>query len=438
MSKAKGVSTALFELLKDDGIEEMVQTGMKTAPLLPNTVFATMENAGVKFKTRAQTGQAYLKQLEAMIRDILKKMPTIRCMAVIEEKYGYTPDDFKAQTRAKRGPKKDDTSVVHLKAAEEVMSLGEMSRTAVISTTLGKKLISNFLAPFASTLSLKNVTLIIDSEYKMGGCTCASHLKGICKCKTYAVPLQVDFDCDGKATMQELNVQQRKGEGEMAQVDWLRENLELKDGEDVTSYLTSGDIDAVAIHMFSLSIHWPRAPDGKFINQVNILLRKPNTYDLYNITKVIEVIEAKYGKYSAMTVAIILCMGGNDYLPKVRGISHLKLLQEVINREKLATLIHFEGNQFCFTKGYIDEETYIYVMKCFFCPKSYDPSKLSFDEVRQLSVRLPGKEVRSRDNWMPHLSALRQVIKLINSQISYFSRLLTIQLISLTLWKMVA
>ena len=70
----------------------------------------------------------------------------------------------------------------------------------------------------------------------------------------------------------------------MAQVDWLEPH------ESVVSVVTTGDIDSLDIHLFALSIHWPRNPDDLFKNKVFIQLQKPKQ-DLYNITGITERLE---------------------------------------------------------------------------------------------------------------------------------------------------
>ena len=55
------------------------------------------------------------------------------------------------------------------------------------------------------------------------------------------------------------NVHQRKGQAEMAVVDWLLTlSSELQDKEAAMSTISSGDIDAVLVHLFAVSLYWPR------------------------------------------------------------------------------------------------------------------------------------------------------------------------------------
>lgn len=69
----------------------------------------------------------------------------------------------------------------------------------------------------------------------------------------------------------------------------------------------------------------------------------------------------------------------------------------------------------------IDTEIYLEVVKRLYCPTSLDASKLSFEEVRQLSIQPISTMARTKHptQWMPPKSALLQVAKLINCQIAY-------------------
>ena len=87
-----------------------------------------------------------------------------------------------------------------------------------------------------------------------------------------------------------MKVNQRKGETEMAVMDWLYNfALDMSDGNAIMSIITSGDIDAVLIHLFAISNYWPRFENRTFRNQVYVKLTKTAGFsDLYNITGIIE------------------------------------------------------------------------------------------------------------------------------------------------------
>ena len=62
------------------------------------------EFVGVKFKSgNVRTGKEYLHYVESVvIKGITRLAPMVRTIVICEEKYGYTPDDFKAGTREQR------------------------------------------------------------------------------------------------------------------------------------------------------------------------------------------------------------------------------------------------------------------------------------------------------------------------------------------------
>ena len=58
------------------------------------------------------------------------------------------------------------------------------------------------------------------------------------------------------------SVKQRKGEAEMAVVDWLIEcQGQLDPGQAAVSIVSSGDIDAVYIHLHTINRLWNRDPE---------------------------------------------------------------------------------------------------------------------------------------------------------------------------------
>ena len=99
---------------------------------------------------------------------------------------------------------------------------------------------------------------------------------------------------------------------------------------------TSGDIDSVPIHLFALSYQWPRDINGKFKNPVYVILQKTNAKnDVYNITSVIELLERVFDeKYVTMKIALCLCLGGNDFVPKGYDKSHDTILKMFLGKAK--------------------------------------------------------------------------------------------------------
>ena len=77
----------------------------------------------------------------------------------------------------------------------------------------------------------------------------------------------------------------------MSQVDWLIQYAaSLSPGNACTSIVSSGDIDAVLIHLFAISHLWPRNEGEFFKNPVHVI---NNLYDIYNITTILELLEHK-------------------------------------------------------------------------------------------------------------------------------------------------
>ena len=110
----------------------------------------------------------------------------------------------------------------------------------------------------------------------------------------------------------------------MSQVDWLVQNADkLHPGEAAVSIVTSGDIDALYIHLFALSIHWPRNENGRFQSPVYVVLQKPGSkYDVYNVTLLLELLEQVYADRTiGIKVAIGLCMDGNDCSKAAASVS---------------------------------------------------------------------------------------------------------------------
>jgi hypothetical protein len=61
---------------------------------------------------------------------------------------------FKASTRMKR-QKASSTSISHLKLDSDILSKEKMSKSAVVQTEVGKRLISNYLARHIDSLDIK-------------------------------------------------------------------------------------------------------------------------------------------------------------------------------------------------------------------------------------------------------------------------------------------
>ena len=316
VAKAQGMRKALTELLtqllgkgrlKEEAVRDLLREEKlvylnHAMPVIvkQNVTIVTLEYAGVKFQNGkgVNSGLQYLKAAEGTLKKIMVELPNTRRMVVCEEKYHFTPDEFKAATREQRTSK--SKSIAHLKTAENIISDKKFDKNAVIHTIEGKTLISSYLGKNVNKLCLKGDLIVdIDSEHLMEGCHCKDKAK--CKCKgKYCVPVRARFS-KSKGFLDEeklTDIHQVKGEAEMSQMDWLPEILkDLQPGEGVANIVTSGDIDSVPIHLFYISKHWPRDACGNFLHPVYCLLKKGKVYDTYNITSIIRLLELSHSKY---------------------------------------------------------------------------------------------------------------------------------------------
>ena len=352
-------------------------------------------------------------------------------MIICEEKYKYTPDSFKAATRENRISQKEGGGISHLKSAEEILGGKKIDRSAVTGSLAGKSAISTYLAANAHRLSItRGLILDLDSEHDIRGCSCDKQAKTTipCQCCTYSVPVRCTFSTTGLNDVTALDtIHQRKGEGEMAQLDWLLHCVpELRQGQAAVSIVTSGDIDAVVIHMFVLSSCWPRDSNGNFMNAVYVVLQKPHRMiDVYNITSIIRLLEHnESNNRDGLKVSLGLCLGGNDFIPKLQHIGHSKVLKLLMNSQYFLTkLFKIETSSIT-----LDTTVYKDFVKHLFCGKG-DPDKMSYDAIRHKSMikqrksstLTPGipRMLNDPDKWMPPASAIERLAELVNLQIKY-------------------
>ncbi|WAR27998.1 LOW QUALITY PROTEIN: hypothetical protein MAR_013702, partial [Mya arenaria] len=173
--------------------KDLIHLNKKAFPkdLTQSASVATIEFAGVKFKTSSTSGTQYLKYVEnAVLMKTKISFPKIRNIVVCEEKYKFTPDVFKSATREQRQTK-PDFSITHLKTGEDILSTHKFAKKTITTSAEGKQL-----------------------------------------------------------------------------------------------------INAVVLHMFAVSSHWPRDEEQLFTKKVYVVLKKPgNVYHIYNITEILSFIE---------------------------------------------------------------------------------------------------------------------------------------------------
>ncbi|CAH1791792.1 unnamed protein product [Owenia fusiformis] len=298
VGKARGMMMGLKNLLRKCQIlpESLIQQDVEKIPenIANATRIVVLEFAGIKFKTsNAISGSSYLSMTERSINRILFQMcPKTHTLILCEEKYGFTPDILKDSTRQQRKKGMPTYSAAHLRTESQVISMDKFSPQAIQTTTEGKRLISIFLADNLSKLKIKGgVKVTVDSELITKGCTCDDSTGESCECAIYTQPIQRS----SSDKVQTLPILQRKGEAEMAQMDWVISSYaELKEGHAVLSFLNSGDIDGLIIHLYTLTYQWPRDEKGKFKNPVYLVLQKTKSMDVISVTNMIESLEETY------------------------------------------------------------------------------------------------------------------------------------------------
>ena len=315
-----------------------------------------------------------------------------------------------------------------------MLSAGKFHKDSLVTTTEGKSLISMYLAANACKLDIqREIIFDVDSELELHGCSCSSEDLS-CHCKKFATPIRFLFGENGFRGSELLQqIKQRKGEAEMSQVDWLFDHNQLKPGEAFASIVRSGDIDAVIIHLYVISKKWPRKADGKFENGVFVILQKPfKKLDIFNITSILEKVENKYDNNEiGKTVALTLCLGGNDFIPKFYGISHNAILKCIFTDDRFRTSL-FIPDETGETSDMINLNTLLDIMKALYCPKNKDHRNLSYEDVRQLTIMkrsVIAKDVMSSDamnsqyrnpqQWLPPDSAIQAFAQLVDLQIEY-------------------
>ena len=120
--KTIGIPRALKSLVKTCGIAESFDKYMAlNLSYLPRSVtnsmkVCTIEFAGMKFKTGSiKSGQEYLEGVEKMLNGLIGKSSNLSKIVICEEKYGYTPDVFKASTREQHKSKtQNDVNHLHV------------------------------------------------------------------------------------------------------------------------------------------------------------------------------------------------------------------------------------------------------------------------------------------------------------------------------------
>ena len=132
----------------------------------------------------------------------------------------------------------------------------------------------------------------------------------------------------------------------------------------------------------------------------------------------------QYGRDCLPNIAIALCIGGNDFLPKFHGHSHEKWLLKIIQTPcALSTIVNYTYDKDTGKpiEGVVNSRVFLDVIKRMYCPPNVnaDAVNVTLAAVRQMTIKPPHKEFRQPSAWMPPKAALLKVEQLINCQIAY-------------------
>ena len=398
---------------------------------IPKQIYSTIsicsiEFAGFKFKQgKIKSGKEYMQAAEVFLSSFVSHSPVISKIIVCEEKYSFTPDDLKASTRLQRTSHKD-SDIDHLKSGARVLSESCFNKDVLTKTDTGKRLVSTYLAQNVHCMKFNNnITIIVDSELNINSCSCLN----ACSCSRYCTPVECFFDnsIEDKCPVARplTTVKQCKGDAEMSVADWLVAlQDELADGTSAVCFVTSGDIDAVYIHLYIVSKFWKRTVEGKFKNQLLVILQKKGPkYDVYNITAMVELFESTFrDRNIGMKVAFCLCMGGNDFIPKCDQYSHDTVLKTVLQTPVYRDHL-FQFEESCVT---VNKDRFVDLYRRMYCPVKFRNTNIPYDEVRTMTIgkrmdpaKKTGYSTADPKKWLPPKSAIGKLCDLVQLQIKY-------------------
>lgn len=266
--------------------------------------------------------------------------------------------------------------------------------------------------------------MIIDSEFiTKKDCDCTD----ACECTDYCVPIMYETNIEPvrSHTTQTLDVKQRKGEAEMAVADWLVYlQHEMEDGDSLVCLVTSGDIDAVYIHLDVVSRLWARDEANKYKFPVYVVLqKKEGKVDIYNITSVLTLFEDNFKDDKiGSKLAYTLCIGGNDFVQKLYSKSHDTVCKTALENVYFRnSLYHVDDGIFALNK-----DVFIDFVKYLFTPKRQQRSSIPYEDVRGLSIaktvdtsKPSGFRHADPRKWLPPQSAIERLAELLQLQIEY-------------------
>ena len=134
-------------------------------------------------------------------------------------------------------------------------------------------------------------------------------------------------------------------------------------------------------------------------------------------------IERNHGGTSTGTLLSLgLCIGGNDFIPKLHLINHEKILRLLLSTPYLRLNLYRTDNG----KITLNQDCLVELYKMLYCPKKYVKKITAYDDIRALTIgkredesSKGGYTTNDPRKWLPPKSAINRLGELIQLQVDY-------------------
>ena len=121
-------------------------------------------------------------------------------------------------------------------------------------------------------------------------------------------------------------------------------------------------------------------------------MKKAGYHDLYNVTKIIRVLEKGFKSLTiSPQIALTMCIAGNDFLSKYYKIPHFTFMKLFCQHK------YFVENLYNLETAKIEDAVFLEFLKYVYSPNSLNPQRLSYEEVRQRSIK-PPQQYKGKQN----------------------------------------
>ena len=137
----------------------------------------------------------------------------------------------------------------------------------------------------------------------------------------------------------------------------------------------------------------------------------------------LSVMERSYGGCSiGSLLSLGLCIGGNDFIPKLHLISHEKILRLLLSTPNLRQNLLKTVNG----KLILNQECLVELYKMLYCPKKHMKHITTYEDIRAITIGKQedkasrgGYTTKDPRKWLPPKSAINRLGELVQLQIDY-------------------